>query len=220
MVVAAPFLGVAVLWPVTPDAGSAEQLIRTRLAAHGAVELTSLPHPDRVAQALLATEDSRFFWTPGVDPISVVRVGVASMTSSTDTGGATLEQQLAKNLFVPQDAGVAAKVQESEIALKLDLRNSKDEILRMYLAEVYFGHGFFGLPAAAAGYFGVTPSELTWAQASMLAGLVQAPSAYDPVLHLSAARLRQRHVLDRLVATHVLTVEQASTAFEAPLHLV
>jgi hypothetical protein len=83
----------------------------------------------------------------------------------------------------------------------MDAGYSKNDVLRMYLADVYFGHGFYGLPAAAHGYFGVTPAQLSWSQASMLAGLVQAPSAYDPIDHLYAGRLRQRHVLNRPVAT-------------------
>jgi penicillin-binding protein 1A len=89
----------------------------------------------------------------------------------------------------------------------------------MYLADAYFGHGFYGLPAATDGYFGVTPTQLTWSQATMLAGLVQAPSAYDPLRHLSLGRTRQRHVLDRLVATQVLTAAQADAVFEEPLGL-
>ena len=133
----------------------------------------------------------------------MARVGFAALTGGRETGGATLEQQLAKNLYSPQSNGIVSKVQEAELALKLDAGYSKDQILRLYLADVYFGHGFYGLLAAAHGYFGVTPAQLTWAQASMLAGLVQAPSAYDPIDHLSAGRLRQRHVLDRLVATHL-----------------
>jgi len=92
-------------------------------------------------------------------------------------------------------------------------------VLRLYLAEVYFGHGFYGLPAAARGYFGVAPAALSWAQASMLAGLVLAPSAFDPLHDLPAARARERHVLNRLVATHVLSSAQADAAFAAPLGL-
>jgi membrane peptidoglycan carboxypeptidase len=84
---------------------------------------------------------------------------------------------------------------------------------------VYYGHGFYGLADAARGYFGTTPARLTWGQASMLAGLVQAPSAYDPYLHLDLARQRQRHVIDRLVATHVLTAAQGDAAFAEPLRL-
>ena len=219
VLVVAPILGVAALWPLTPSVANASQLIRAHLSVSHSAELVVLPQPDRIAQALIATEESRFSQTPGIDPVSAVRAGLATLTGSGDTGGATLEQQLAKSLYFPQDGGLFAKVQEAELALKLDAGYSKNDVLRMYLADVYFGHGFYGLPTAAHGYFGVTPVQLSWAQASMLAGLVQAPSAYDPIDHLSAGRLRQRHVLDRLVATHVLSAAQADAAFAAPLGL-
>ena len=217
--VIAPALVVAVLWPLTPSVADAEQLVDARLAAHHAPELAVLPHADRVGQALIATEDSRFFQTPGIDPISVARAGLAALTGSGDSGAATLEQQLAKNLYFPQDDGLVSKIQEAELALKLDALYSKDDVLRMYLADVYFGHGFYGLPAAAHGYFAVTPARLSWPQASMLAGLVQAPSAYDPLRYLSAGQQRQRHVLDRLVSIHVLSAAQADAAYVAPLGL-
>ena len=217
--VVVPILGIATLWPLTPSVDSVGRLVGVHLASNHAVELAALPQPDRVGQALIATEDSRFFQTPGIDPISAVRAGFAALTGSNDAGGATLEQQLAKNLYFPQNNGVWAKVQEAELALKLDAGYSKNDVLRLYLADVYFGHGFYGLPAAAHGYFGVAPARLNWAQASMLAGLVQAPSAYDPISHLSRGRLRQRHVLNRLVATNVLSAVQADAAFAAPLRL-
>jgi penicillin-binding protein 1A len=204
---------------MTPGVHDAGSLIRARLGAHGAPVLTSLASSDKVARALVATEDSRFYVTPGVDPISAARAGVAMVTGNVDTGAATLEQQLAKNLYFPQDGGLVDKVKEAEVALKLDAAYHKGEILLMYLAVVYFGHGYYGLPAAAEGYFGTQPSALTWAQASLLAGLVQAPSAYDPIQHRDAARLRQRHVLNRLVATGVMTAAEADAAFAAPLHL-
>ncbi|MHB1489945.1 penicillin-binding protein 1A [mine drainage metagenome] len=218
-VVLVPLLVVAALWPATPGVGDAGSLIRARLAAHGAPVLDSLPGSDKVARALVATEDSRFYVTPGVDPISAARAAVATITGNVDTGAATLEQQLAKNLYFPQDDGLVDKVKEAEVALKLDAAYTKRQILVMYLGAVYFGHGYYGLPAAAQGYFGTQPSALTWAQASLLAGLVQAPSAYDPVGHRDAARLRQRHVLNRLVATGVLTTAEANSAFAAPLNL-
>src|SRR5450631_185730 len=219
VLVVGPILAVGVLWPLTPGVDGAAGLVRANLAAVHGAELVVLPSPDRVGQALIATEDSRFFWTPGIDPVSVLRVGLAALTGRSDTGGATLEQQLAKNLYFPHDDGVLAKVKEGELALKLDASYSKNEVLRLYLAGVYFGHGFYGLPAAASGYFARTPSQLSWPAASMLAGLVQAPSAYDPTVHLPAARLRQRHVLDRLVATGVLPVKQGDAVFAAPLGL-
>ena len=87
----------------------------------------------------------------------------------------------------------------------------------MYLDAAYFGHGAYGVVDAARTYFGVAPSQLSWAQASMLAGLVNAPTAYDPTAHLHLARSRQRHVLDRLVAVKALTTAQADTIYAAPL---
>jgi len=218
-VAVAPILGVAALWPLTPSVDNAGQLVRANLAAHHSPELAALPRPDRVAQALIATENSRFYRMPGIDPVSVVRVGLATLTGNRDTGGATLELQLAKNLYFPQDDGIVTKVQEAELAQKLDASYTKDEVLRLYLADAYFGQGFYGLPAAADGYFAKTPAKLNWSQASMLAGLVQAPSAYDPMSHLSAGRLRQRHVLNRLVNTGVLSAARADAAFAAPLGL-
>ena len=218
-VVVAPILGVAFLWPFTPRVDNASQLVRANLATHHSPELAALPRPDRVAQALIATENSRFYQMPGIDLVSVVRVAFATLTGNNDTGGATLEQQLAKNLYFPQDDGILTKVQEAELAQKLDAGYPKDEVLRLYLADAYFGQGFYGLPAAADGYFAKTPAQLSWSQASMLAGLVQAPSAYDPMSHLSAGRLRQRHVLNRLVNTGALSAAQADAAFAAPLGL-
>ena len=219
VLVGVPILGVAALWPLTPSVAGAAQLVRTHLSGLRSSELVVLSQPDRVGQALIATEDSRFWQTPGIDPVSTLRAGLATVTGNIDTGAATVEQQLAKNLYFPQNDAVLSKVKEAELSLKLDAHYSKDDILRLYLADVYFGHGFYGLPAAAHGYFGVSPAQLSWAQASMLAGLVQAPSAYDPIDHLSIGRLRQRHVLNRLVATKVLSRAQADAAFAAPLGL-
>jgi penicillin-binding protein 1A len=219
VLVALPILGVALLWPLTPGVAGADQLVTAHLSTFHSSELTALPQPDRVGQALIATENSRFLQTPGIDPVSALRAGLATVTGRADTGAATLEQQLAKNLYYPQDDGILAKVAEAELALKLDAHYSKDEILRLYLADVYFGHGFYGLPSASQGYFGLSPAQLSWAQASMLAGLVQAPSAYDPIDHLSAGRQRQRHVLDRLVATKVLSPAQGDAVFAGSLGL-
>ena len=90
--VVAPILGVALLWPLTPSVDSAGDLVRAHLATHHSPELTALPRPDRVAQALVATEDSRFHQMPGIDPISVVRVGLTTLSGSGDTGGATFSR--------------------------------------------------------------------------------------------------------------------------------
>ena len=145
---------VAALWPATPSVADAGARVSTILAAHGGTKLTALPAPDRVGQALIATEDSRFRSTPGVDPVALARIAWSALRGTGDTGGAGLAQQLAKNLYHPGGSGLWGEVQQVELALKLDATYSKDDVLRMYLSAVYYGHGFYGVTEAARGYFG------------------------------------------------------------------
>lgn len=220
LAVAIPALGsVGLLWPFTPSVSDAPRRVAAVLAAHDAPSMAALPSPNPVGQAIIATENSRFTADFGLDPVSLLRTAFATVTGSQDQGAATLEVQLAKNLYTPHRRGLGAKVEQVELAFKLDAGYTKDEILLMYLNAAYFGHGFYGLAAAANGYFATPPTDLSWAQASMLAGLVQAPSVYDPFRNLSLAQSRQRHVLDRLVATGVLTRTEAQAAQTAPLNL-
>jgi penicillin-binding protein 1A len=212
-------VAVALLWQLTPSVGDLQQRVADRLTAHGMPDSQTRSDPSRVAQALIATEDSRFHQHHGVDPIGVMRGVAGSLVGNPDAGGATLDQQLAKVIYTPEQTGVLAKAEQVVLALKIDKEYPKNEILRTYLAAVYFGHGYYGLSAAARGYFGRDPADLTWAQASMLAGLVQAPSAYDPLQHFDLAKARQQHVLDRLVATGVLSTAEADAAFAAPVDL-
>jgi penicillin-binding protein 1A len=199
--------GVAVGWVLTPSVGNADARVARFLAAHDAPALQGAV-PSRIARALIATEDSRFYSNPGVDPVSVLRAPVA-LVLQRDQGGATLEQQLAKNLYLGGRTGGLDSVAGAVLALKIDRSWTKAQILRMYLDDGYYGHGYYGLTDAARGFFGREPAQLTWAQASLLAGLFQAPSAYDPVRHPDAARTRQGHVLDRLVTTGALTTAEA-----------
>ncbi|WP_239405629.1 biosynthetic peptidoglycan transglycosylase [Frankia sp. Cj3] len=210
--------GFGLLLAVTPSTADARQRVQALAAADGAAPLAG-PLPDRVVRALLATEDTRFFSHHGVDPTGAVRATVASLAMNGDVGGATLEQQLAKILYTGGRRGFTDRVEQVALAVKLDVRYSKTDILRMYLDTVYFGHGYYGVTDAAWGYFDHDPAVLTWTQASMLAGLVQAPSAYDPYRHPEAARARQRHVLDRLVATGDLTRPAADAVLAEPLDL-
>lgn len=218
VLVVVPVVGVAVMWPLTPSVGDAEARVEARLSAHGARDPQAVPRPNKVGVAVIATEDSRFYSHHGLDALGVLRATRTLVSGNRrDFGGATLDQQLAKNLYTSNT--LLAKIEQVELSFKLEASYSKAQILEMYLAEVYLGHGFYGLGAASRGYFGVAPSDLSWAQASVLAGLVQAPSAYDPYSHHDLAKSRQRHVLDRLVATHTLTAAQADAAFNSPLHL-
>jgi penicillin-binding protein 1A len=212
-------LAFAGLILATPSVSTAPLLAQAFDRAHGAPYPGPLV-PERFAAALVATEDHRFYSEPGFDPIAIGRVIAGRLTGQPDQGGATLYQQLAKMLYTPGGSGPAAQVEQVILGIKLDLSYSKAQILRLYADVAYFGHGYFGLARASCGYFGVTPGGLTWPQAALLAGLVQAPSADNPVAHFSVARAREAHVLGRLVAIGTLTQAQATRAYRAPLHLV
>lgn len=211
-------LGVAFggLLLVTPSAGNARQLTRAQDRSHGA-PYPGAPVPQRFAAALTATEDHRFYSEPGIDPIAVVRVIVDSVTGKGDTGGATLYQQLAKMLYTPGRSGVLTEIEQVALAVKLKFSYSGGEILRMYSDVAYFGHGFYGLQEASCGYYGVQPARLSWPQAAMLAGLVQAPTTDDPLAHPANGRAREQHVIGRLVAVGALSQRQADAALAVPL---
>lgn len=204
-----------VLWLVTPGVGDARARTDALLAAHDAPSLHGNV-PSKVAAALVATEDSRFYSHSGLDARGALR-GALTLSKGGALGGATIDAQLAKLLYTHGAPGITPATEEVVLAVKIDHAWTKKQILAMYFDAAYFGHGAYGLTSAARTYFGVAPSQLTWTQSTMLAGLVNAPSAYDPTAHLHLARDRQQHVLDRLVATHVLTKQQAQAIFAAPL---
>jgi membrane peptidoglycan carboxypeptidase len=209
VVVVAAVVSLAAL----PGVGDAQGRVAAILREHGSRPLDS-PLPSRVARAVVAVEDQRFYAHHGVDPQSVARVAWAGVTSRghRDEGGSTITQQLAKGVYTGDRGGPLAKAEQVGLALKLEQRYSKAQILEMYLETVYFGAGHWGVVQASEGYFGKPPQRLSWGEASLLAGLVQAPSADDPRVHLAAAERRQRHVLDRLVATGVLSRTAADAA--------
>jgi membrane peptidoglycan carboxypeptidase len=210
-------IGLGLLLLLTPSVANAPRLVAERLAAAGAPALHRLPVPDRVGESVLATEDSRFYEDPGIDPIGLLRAALGPLRGPGDWGGAGIDQQLAKMLYTPH-GGWLAKLEDVGLALKIDHDYSKSTILVMYLNTAYYGHGYYGVVAASRGYFGVRPSGLTWGQAALIAGLVQAPSAFDPTLHYHFARAKELHVLHRLTATGVLTAARARAAFRQPLH--
>ena len=205
---------------VTPSARQAQAIARARDHAHG-VAYPGPPVPARFAAALVATEDHRFYSDPGVDPFAVGRVALGYLSGhGSQQGGATITQQLAKMLYTPGQSGPAGEAEQVVMAVKLNFSYSKAQILQMYADVAYFGQDYYSLGAASCGYFGVTPARLTWPQAATLAGLVQAPSAYDPVTHPALAREREAHVLSRLAATGTLSQAQASAALAKPVRPV
>ncbi|MEU3337954.1 biosynthetic peptidoglycan transglycosylase [Streptomyces sp. NPDC006668] len=207
------------LLALTPNVSDAEQRVRALDAERG-ISARAVPTPPKVAEALVATEDSRFWRNPGIDPVGVARAVVVWLEGrGGDGGGATLEQQLAKMLYTNGGRTRTDQVEQVALGLKLAHGYPKSEILQMYLSVAYFGHGFYGLEAAARGYFDTTPNRLTWPQAALLAGLVQAPSLYDPLHDPQLARERRTQVLGRLVAVGDLPFTQARAYADGPLDL-
>lgn len=126
--------------------------------------------------------------------------------------------RIAKNLYGRRES-VLGTLREIGLGVKLALTYSKQQLLRMYLNSVYYGNGYWGVRAAAKGYFRAVPADLTWGEAAMLAGLLQAPSAYDPETNYALGRARQQHVLSQLAVNHYLTGPEARAAFAAGLPL-
>src|SRR6478752_3650316 len=171
----------------------------------GYVRLDRLP--PYLPQAVIATEDRRFYNHLGVDPIGLVRAG------------STITQQLAKNLFLSPKRTFARKLEEVMYAIWLERRFSKGEILELYLNRVYFGGGTYGVEAAARRYFGRSARSVTLTQAALLAGLLKAPSRYAPTRSVELATTRVDVVLDNMVEAGFLSSAEAETAAAEPLRL-
>jgi penicillin-binding protein 1A len=211
-------LAAGALWLITPSAGEATQLAAAQAAQHG-IAYPGPVVPENFSRPLIATEDHRFYSEPGVDPLAVARVVEAQVTGGADQGGATLEQQLAKLLYTPDETGFSAEVKQVVLAVKLNAAYSKQQILDLYAEAAYYGNGYYGLQQASCGYFGHPAADLTVTQGAMLAGVVNAPSVDDPVSDPGNARTRLEHVIGRMVAVGYLSAAQAKQALAAPLGL-
>ena len=209
-------LAFGLLLLITPSTSNAPQLARAIDQRHGA-PYPGVAVPYKFAAALEATEDHRFASEPGVDPFAVARVSYSYLSGHGDQGGATLYQQLAKMLYTPTRTGLAAETEQVALAVKLRYGYSRAEILRLYADVAYFGHGFYGLEDASCGYFGVLPDRMSWPQAALLAGLVEAPSTDDPIDHPAAGLAREQHVMGRLVAVGTISQAQARAYLTVPL---
>ena len=212
-------MAAGVLLAVTPSAGEATRLAAQEAAQHG-IAYPGPVVPANFARPLVATEDHRFYSEPGVDVLAVGRVVQGKITGTIDQGGATIEQQLAKMLYTPGQAGLPAELKQVALALKLNYAYSKAEILRLYAEVAYYGHGYYGLEAASCGYFGHPAARLTVVQGAMLAGVVNAPSIDDPINDPGNARARLAHVIQRMEAVGYLTPAQGDRALSTPLGIV
>ena len=206
------------LFVLTPSAGQATALAQAQAAGHH-IAYPGPPVPRYFAQALVATEDHRFYADPGVDPFALARVVGSRVTGRTDQGGSTIDQQLAKNLYTSGRSGFTRDIEQVALAVKLNMTYSKPEILQLYAEVAYYGHGYYGLNAASCGYFGRPPAQLTLVQAAMLAGVVNAPTYDDPLVYPAQARARLVHVIGRMAAVGYLTTAQENAALKASLNL-
>lgn len=184
----------------------------------GRVAMADLP--SYVPEAVIATEDQRFYWHFGVDPIGLARALYQNfLAGGVVQGGSTITQQLAKNVFLKPDRTIHRKIQEMLLAIWLEARYSKEQILTLYLNRVYFGGGAYGVEGASERYFKKSARELTLPEAAMLAGLLKAPSHYSPTNDLALARSRAAIVLDNMVRAGYITQAQAADANAHPASL-
>jgi membrane peptidoglycan carboxypeptidase len=212
-------LSFVLLLLVTPSVANARQLAQAFDRSHGA-PYPGAAAPARFSAALEATEDHRFATEPGIDLFGAGRFFSSVLRGHGDQGGSTLYQQLAKMLYTPEQTGLTAKVEQVALAVKLKYSYSGAEILRLYGDVAYFGHGFYGLANASCGYFGVQPGQLSWPQAALLAGLVQAPSVDDPLSYPANGLSREQHVLGRLVAVGAISQASADAYLKVPLSVL
>lgn len=176
--------------------------------------------PLPMQQAIVAVEDNRFYRHIGFDIEGILRAMLVNMQTGDFTeGGSTITQQLVKNLFLSQEKTYGRKVEEVVLAIDIELRYSKEEILEMYLNSIYFGSGAYGIGDAAKIYFAKSPVNLTLAECAMLAGLPTAPSLNSPYVNFSSAKQRQAIVLSVMTRHGYISSQVAEEAKLAPIRL-
>ena len=184
-----------------------------------AVRLGDLP--PYLPKAFVAIEDRRFYYHFGLDPIGVFRAIVSDVAGSGGMqGGSTLTQQLAKNLFLTQERTLSRKIQEAILALWLERKYSKDQILELYLNRVYFGSGAYGVEAAARKYFGKDAKNVTLSEGALLAGLMKSPTKLAPNRNLKGANERAAEVVTAMAHEGYITEAMAKVALENPAEVV
>lgn len=167
--------------------------------------------PQNLQNAFIAAEDARFYQHIGIDPRGILRAVWSNITDrGVSEGGSTITQQLARNALLSQDRTLKRKIQEAFLALQIERQFSKPEILEMYLNQIYFGQGAYGVQAASRVYFGKNVEDLNLAEASMIAGLPQSPNYYSPLSNIKAAKERQSTVLDQMAKYGYIDAETAA----------
>jgi penicillin-binding protein 1A len=168
--------------------------------------------------AVIAIEDSNFYQHQGVNPVGIVRATLVNLQKGrTVEGASTLTQQLVKNLFLTPREAISRKITEAVLAMRVEKLFKKDEVLEMYLNQIYWGHNTYGAETAARSYFNKSSAELTLAEAAMMAGIIKAPEEYSPFFNFKAAKRQQALVIDRMLLLNWISPEEAQSAKAQPL---
>ena len=179
------------------------------------IDYVALP----MQQAIISVEDNRFYSHWGFDIEGILRASLVNLQyGRIEEGASTITQQLVKNMFLSQDQSFGRKAEELLLAVDMEAHYSKEQILELYLNTIYFGSDFYGINDACRGYFGKKPADLTLAEASLLAGLPNAPSLYSPYTDYAMAKKRQAIVLDSMVHSGLIAPSTAEKAKSEPLH--
>ena len=175
--------------------------------------------PEVMKNAVLAIEDARFFEHSGVDYRGMIRAALANLRQAKSQGASTITMQVARNVYLSAEKSYTRKIYEVLLTFKLEHLLTKEQILEIYMNQIFLGQRAYGFSSAAQIYFGKALKDVTVAEAAMLAGLPQAPSAYNPVRNPRRARARQLHIIDRMVENRFITAEQAEEAKSEELRL-
>ena len=175
--------------------------------------------PQVMKDAILAIEDARFFQHNGVDYLGVVRAGLANVGKSKSQGASTITMQVARNAYLSSEKTFTRKIYEILLTFKLENNLSKDQILEIYMNQIYLGNRAYGFAAAAETYFGKPLKDISVAEAAMLAGLPKAPSAYNPVVNPKRARIRQQYIIERMLENGFISAAEAEAAKAEVLHI-
>lgn len=198
------------------------RLITTVHAEQNRLPVKLADTPKDLQNAFIAAEDIRFYKHHGIDPIGIARAVVSNIRhrDATGQGGSTITQQLARNAFLTQEQTLKRKLLEAVLAVEIENKYTKAEILEMYMNQIYFGQGAYGVQTASHVYFGKDVKDLNLAQCAMLAGLPNSPNYYSPFHNLQAAKYRQGIVLDQMAKYGYISQEQADEAKAQDLGLV
>jgi membrane peptidoglycan carboxypeptidase len=209
---------VLTLWVSTPSGSDVQQRVLAATRAHGVVLLGEDEVPSLLAQAVVATEDERFYSHHGIDTIGLARAFLYDATHSClCQGGSTITEQLAKDIYLGGSNEGYNKIVDIVLAYKVELVIGKRQIMADYLSEITTGLNRYGVSQAACDYFHKPLGSLTIGQYALLAGVTQAPSLYDPTIDPSLAAARRSSVLAAMVADKVITPDQAAAANVEPV---